>query len=69
MPRNLLFVAVCLAVIAGLWFTWLQSVDEELLAEKAREEQLREGYKKKLVQAVNLDALKKQLEQVQQYVT
>ena len=59
LPRNLLFVAVCLAVIAGLWFTWLQSVDEELLAEKAREEQLREGYKKKLVQAVNLDALKK----------
>lgn len=69
LPRNLLFVAVCLAVIAGLWFTWLQSVDEELLAEKAREEQLREDYKKKLVQAVNLDALKKQLEQVQQYVT
>lgn len=69
LPRNLLFVAVCLAVIAGLWFAWLKSVDEELLAEKSREEQLREDYKKKLVQAVNLDALKKQLEQVQQYVT
>lgn len=69
LPRNLLFVAVCLAVIAGLWFTWLSSVDDELLAEKSREEQLREDYKKKLVQAVNLDALKKQLEQVQQYVT
>ena len=69
LPRNLLYVAVCLAVIAGLWFTWLKSVDDELLAEKAREEQLREDYKKKLVQAVNLDALKKQLEQVQQYVT
>lgn len=69
LPRNLLYVAVCLAVIAGLWFAWLQSVDEELIAEKAREEQLREDYKKKLVQAVNLDALKKQLEQVQQYVT
>lgn len=69
LPRNLLFVAVCLAVIAGLWFTWLKSVDDELLAEKTREEQLREDYKKKLVQAVNLDALKKQLEQVQQYVT
>lgn len=69
LPRNLLYVAVCLAVIAGLWFAWLQSVDEELIAEKTREEQLREDYKKKLVQAVNLDALKKQLEQVQQYVT
>ena len=69
LPRNLLFVAACLAVVAGLWFAWLKSVDEELLAEKTREEQLREDYKKKLVQAVNLDALKKQLEQVQQYVT
>jgi type IV pilus assembly protein PilO len=69
LPRNLLYVAVCVAVIAGLWFAWLKSVDEELIAEKAREEQLREDYKKKVVQAVNLDALKKQLEQVQQYVT
>lgn len=69
LPRNLLYVAVCVAVIAGLWFAWLKAVDEELIAEKTREEQLREDYKKKLVQAVNLDALKKQLEQVQQYVT
>jgi len=69
LPRNLLYVAVCVAVIAGLWFAWLKSVDEELIAEKTSEEQLREDYKKKLVQAVNLDALKKQLEQVQQYVT
>ncbi|QHE87999.1 type 4a pilus biogenesis protein PilO [Hydrogenophaga sp. BPS33] len=69
LPRNLLFVAVCVAVIAGLWFAWLKSSDEELIAEKAREEQLREDYRKKLVQAVNLDALRKQLEQVQQYVT
>ena len=69
MPRNLLFIAVCVAVIAGLWFAWLKTSDEELIAEKAREEQLREDYRKKLVQAVNLDALRKQLEQVQQYVT
>ncbi len=69
LPRNLLFIAVCVAVIAGLWFAWLKTSDEELIAEKAREEQLREDYRKKLVQAVNLDALRKQLEQVQQYVT
>lgn len=68
-PRNLLFVIVCVAVVAVLWFAWIQSSDEELLAEKAKEEQLRQSYKGKLVQAVNLDALKKQLEQVQQYVT
>jgi type IV pilus assembly protein PilO len=68
LPRNLLYVLVCVAVIAGLWFAWLKSVDEELIAEQARELTLREEYRKKLVQAVNLDALKKQLEQVQQYV-
>lgn len=68
LPRNLLYVAVCVAVVTGLWFLWLKASDEELVAEKAREEQLRTDYRSKLVQAVNLDALKKQLEQVQQYV-
>jgi type IV pilus assembly protein PilO len=68
-PRNLLYVVVCVAVIAALWFAWLKSVDEELQTEQAREVTLREDYRKKLVQAVNLDALKKQLEQVQQYVS
>ena len=69
LPRNLLYIAVCIAVVAGLWFAWLKAVDEELLAEQATEQSLREDYRKKLVQAVNLDALKKQLVQVQQYVT
>jgi len=69
LPRNALYVVVCLAVIAGLWFAWLKTVDEELLAAQTQEQQLREDYRKKLVQAVNLDALKKQLEQVQQYVS
>ena len=68
LPRNLLYVAVCVLVVVGLWFFWLKTSDEELLTEKAREEQLRTDYRSKLVQAVNLDALKKQLEQVQQYV-
>lgn len=69
LPRNLLFVAVCVGVVAVLWFVWLKGVDEQLVAEQARETELRETYRGKLVQAVNLDALRKQLEQVQQYVT
>lgn len=69
LPRNLLFVAVCVGVVAALWFAWLKGVDEQLVAEQEREMQLRETYRGKLVQAVNLDALRKQLEQVQQYVT
>ena len=69
LPRGLLFFAVCAAVCAGLWFAWLKTVDEELVAAQQEEQRLREDYRKKLVQAVNLDALKKQLEQVQQYVS
>jgi type IV pilus assembly protein PilO len=69
LPRYLLCVAVTILVVVALWFVWLSSSDEELTAEQAKEVQLKEDYKKKLVQAVNLDALKKQREQVQQYVT
>lgn len=68
-PRYLLCVAVTVLVVVALWFLWLNSSDEELAAEQAKEVQLKEDYKKKLAQAVNLDALKKQREQVQQYVT
>jgi type IV pilus assembly protein PilO len=69
LPRYGLCALVTIAVIAGLWFAWLSSSDDELKAEQAKELTLKEDYKKKLVQAVNLDALKKQREQVQQYVT
>lgn len=69
LPKNLLYVAVCAAVVTALWFVWLKDVDQQLVAEKARETQLRADYRGKLVQAVNLDALRKQLEQVQTYVT
>lgn len=68
-PRYGLCALVTIAVIAGLWFAWLSSSDDELKAEQAKEITLKEDYQKKLVQAVNLDALKKQREQVQQYVT
>ncbi len=69
LPRYALCVAVMLVVVTVLWFVWLTNSDAELQAERAKEVQLREEYKKKLAQAVNLDALKKQREQVQQYVT
>ncbi len=68
-PRYLLLTLIAAAVVVGLWFAWLNSFQEELDAERAKEVQLRADYQKKLAQAVNLDALKQQLEQVQQYVT
>jgi type IV pilus assembly protein PilO len=67
-PRYLLCVAVTTVVIAGLWFAWLSTSDEDLTAERATEVKLREDFTKKLGQAASLDALKKQREQVQQYV-
>ena len=68
LPRNLLYLAVCALVVVALWYAWLSKSDEQLEMEKTREVQLREDYRRKLVQAVNLDALRKQLEQVQTYV-
>jgi type IV pilus assembly protein PilO len=68
-PRYLLLTFIAVAVVVGLWFSWLSSFQEELEAERAKEVELRGSYQRKLAQAVNLDALKQQLEQVQQYVT
>lgn len=68
-PRYALFLLVCALVVAGLWFAWLTNSEAELVTEQAKEVKLREDYKGKLTKAVNLEALKKQREQVLQYVT
>ncbi|MFO1192153.1 MAG: type 4a pilus biogenesis protein PilO [Rhodoferax sp.] len=68
-PRYTLLLAITVAVVAGLWFAWLSSSQDELEAERAKEATLRADYSAKLVKAVNLDVLKKQREQVLQYVT
>ena len=68
-PRYLLCVAVTVSVVVALWFVWLSASEEELTAENTTEIRLREDFSKKLAQAASLDALKKQREQVQQYVT
>lgn len=68
-PRYSLFIATTFVVIAALWFFWLSSSQDVLVQEQEKEVKLREDYKVKLAKAVNLDVLKKQREQVQQYVT
>lgn len=68
-PKVLLCAAVAAAIVAALWFVWLTNSADELEAERRKEVVLREDYKKKLTQAINLDALRKQREEVQQYVT
>lgn len=68
-PRYGLFLLVCGLVVAGLWFAWLTNSEAELVTEQAKEVKLRDDFKVKLTKAVNLEALKKQREQVLQYVT
>lgn len=68
LPRTLLCVFIAAGVATLLWFVKLAEFEEELTAERATEETLRADYQKKLIKAVSLDALKKQREQIQQYV-
>jgi type IV pilus assembly protein PilO len=63
------FVGLAGACLVVLWFFWLSDVKAELTKAEATEIQLRDEFKVKLVKAISLEALKKQREQVQQYVT
>ncbi len=67
-PKFLLCAVVTVAVIGLLWFFVVKDQDVVLRAEQAKEVKLRDEYGKKLVQAVNLEALKQQREQVLVYV-
>lgn len=68
-PRYALFVLTTVLVVIALWFLWISSSQEILIQEQEKEAKLRVEFKAKLVKAVNLEVLKKQREQVQQYVT
>ncbi len=69
LPRYLSYALVTSIVLGLLWYVWLGASNEEHNVEEATELTLRTEYKSKLAQAVNLEALKKQREQVLQYVT
>ncbi len=68
-PRLGVFVFIAAVCVTALWFLWLSDTELELTTEQEKEVKLREEYKTKLAKAVNLEALKKQREQVQQFVT
>jgi type IV pilus assembly protein PilO len=69
LPRYALFAGTVIGIVVVLWFVWLSSSQEALRSEEDKEVKLREDFKVKLNKAVNLDVLKKQREQVEQYVT
>ena len=68
-PRWMLLLFIAAAVVALGWYAFLSSYEDELTASQGKELQLKEDYKTRLRKAVNLDALRKQREQVLQYVT
>ena len=69
LPKLAAFVALAVLVVLLGWFLVLQSANDELEAERAKEPGLRAEYRNKLAQAVNLPELRKQKLQVEEYVT
>jgi len=69
MPKYALLALMAALVVTVLWFLGLNSLEEDLNAERAKEATLRKDYQTKVQRAVSLAALQKQREQVQQYVT
>lgn len=68
-PRALCAVAVVAAVVGVGWFFYWSDQMNDIDRAVAEETKLRDAWKSKVQQAVNLDALRKQKEQVNQYVS
>lgn len=69
LPRLATWLLAIVAVIVAAWFLVLSDADEELVAERAKEPGLKQDYRTKLAQAVNLSELRKQKSLVEEYVT
>ena len=67
-PRIALWLFVIVACAVGGWFGLWSGQKEQLEQLQAEEVKLKEEYRSKLQQAINLDELRKQREQVSQYV-
>jgi type IV pilus assembly protein PilO len=69
LPKAAAWLLALLAVVALAWFAVVSSANDELEGERAREPGLKDQYRNRLSQAVNLTELRKQKLQVQEYVT
>jgi type IV pilus assembly protein PilO len=69
LPRFTVWTLIAIIVVVIGWFFWLSDQADSLQAARDKEPALKTEYRAKLAQAINLDALKKQKEEVQTYVT
>jgi type IV pilus assembly protein PilO len=69
LPKIASCIVVAIVVVVLAWFGILKDADNELQSARAKEPRLKDDYRAKLAQAVNLSELRKQKEQVQEYVT
>ena len=69
LPKFVAWIAIAVAIVVLGWFAVISGANEELEAERAREPALKQDYRGKLAQAVNLEELRKQKLQVEEYVT
>lgn len=68
LPRALCGIGVLAVVLAAGWFAYLDGQLDELAAGQAEELKLKEDYKSKIQQSINLEGLRKQKAQVGEYV-
>ena len=69
LPKAAAWAAAVVGVVVAGWFVLLSSASDDLQRARDREPQLKADYRNKLGQAVNLNELRKQKLQVQEYVT
>jgi type IV pilus assembly protein PilO len=69
LPKVAVFLLAAVAVVALGWVLLLSTAHEELETERAREPELKSAYRNRLTQAVNLEELRKQKLQVEEFVT
>jgi type IV pilus assembly protein PilO len=69
LPKVVAWLVAMVGVVVLAWFALLSGANDELEAERAREPGLKDQYRNRLAQAVNLTELRKQKLQVQEYVT
>ena len=64
LPKATTWVVLAILVVVVGWFLLLSEAHDELDAERAKEPTLKQDYRNKLAQAVNLEELRKQKLQV-----